>query len=159
MTLVAVSTRALWIVKCTLGSWNSTFLFCVSWLIFNSYTVLHPEQNDLLAVFLLAGACLSLRVSGASGTGYNRHQLELKKYTPEAERQASGRKVRRHWSERGRYEFGFMVSRGRNGEPEWSITNRNLISDDNNIWYQDQDLPVCREQISQLSPHHHPHQF
>ena len=46
-----------------------------------------------------------------------------------------------------------MVSRGRNGEPEWSITNRNLISDDNNIWYQDQDLPVCRRtNLSTFSP-------
>ena len=44
--------------------------------------------------------CLSLRVSGALGTGYNRPQLEWIKYTPEANRQVTGRKVRRHWAKK-----------------------------------------------------------
>ena len=34
---------------------------------------IHPEKKNLIAVFLLAVACLSLWVSGALGTGYDRH--------------------------------------------------------------------------------------
>ena len=47
-------------------------------LVFYSYIVLNPEQINVIAVFLLGAACLSLRVSGALGTGYNRPQVELR---------------------------------------------------------------------------------
>ena len=84
----------------TIRSSLSTF-FTHAYSSFTSYTVLNPGQTNLIAVFLLASACLSLRGSGALGTGYNRPQLETKEIlSPEANREATDRKVRRHWSKK-----------------------------------------------------------
>ena len=54
--------------------------------------------------------------SGALGTGYNRPQLEFKKYSPEANRQAIVGKVWRHWLKKKRnIKLSRIVTKGRDG--------------------------------------------
>ena len=54
--------------------------------------------------------------SGALGTGYNRPQLEFKKYSPEANRQAIVGKVWRHWLKKKiNIKLSRIVTKGRDG--------------------------------------------
>ena len=49
---------------------------------YSTHFTQEKTKKNLIAVFLLAAACLSLWVSGALGTGYDRPQLEYMKFTP-----------------------------------------------------------------------------
>ena len=80
LTLVAAITRTFNSHMNT--QMESLHIFHAPLLVGYSTQFTQNKKKNLIAVFFPAAACLSLWVSGALGTGYDRPQLEYMKFTP-----------------------------------------------------------------------------